>query len=71
MPPNQAFRPQAAHVAVSDDANAQQTDTRALNTEKKIETAEVKSDVKTSGAGYPAPMPPLCNIPHCRMSHQR
>ncbi|MGB9415811.1 MAG: hypothetical protein WCB58_05790 [Acidobacteriaceae bacterium] len=61
--PNQAFRPQAAHVAVSDDATAQQTDARALNTEKKIETAEVKSDVKTGGAGYPAPMPPLVQHP--------
>jgi hypothetical protein len=61
--PNQALRPQAAHAAVSDDVNAQQTDARALNTEKKIETAEVKSDVKTGGAGYPAPMPPIVQHP--------
>jgi hypothetical protein len=63
VPPNQAFRPQAAHAAVSNDANPQQTDSRALNTEKKIETAEVKSDVKSSGAGYPAPMPPIVQHP--------
>jgi hypothetical protein len=61
--PNQAFRPQAAQAAVSDDANAQQTDARALNAEKKIETAEVVSDVKNSGAGYPAPMPPTAQHP--------
>jgi hypothetical protein len=63
VPANQALRPQAAHAAVSDDATTQQTDARALNAEKKIETSEVKSDGKTSVAGYPAPMPPLVQHP--------
>lgn len=64
VPPNQAFRPQAAHAAAGVDANAQQTDTRALkDAGKKIETAEVKSDVKTGGAGYPTTMPPIVQHP--------
>jgi hypothetical protein len=64
VPPNPAFRPQAAHEAAGVHANAQQTDTRALkDTGKKIETAEVKSDVKTGGAGYLATMPPLVQHP--------
>jgi hypothetical protein len=63
VPANQALRPQAAHAAVSDDATAQQTDARALNAEKKIETAEVKSDGKTAGPGYPALIPPIAQHP--------
>ena len=61
---NQAFRPQAAHVAAGVETNAQQTVTQALkDAGKKIETAEVSSDVKASGAGYPASIPPLVQHP--------
>jgi hypothetical protein len=63
-PSNPPFRLQAGRSTDGVEADTKQADMRALqDTEKKIGTTEVQPDVKSGGAGYPAPTPPIAQHP--------